>query len=102
MSDAPPFEAPWHAQAFALTHHLADRGTIRWSNWTGALSQQVAARRIETSDDYYRAWIAALESLLPDTRDLDALTEAWRGAYLETPHGQPVALGGLAESDREG
>ncbi|SPJ24798.1 nitrile hydratase accessory protein [Palleronia abyssalis] len=89
----PPFDQPWHAQAFALTHHLADQGYIAWPDWTEAFAQQIANRPIETPDDYYAAWIDALESLLPDDTDtLAQLRAAWAEAYEATPHGQPVHL----------
>jgi len=40
---------------------------------------------------------SALEQLLHEqksipARQLDARTEAWRAAYLRTPHGQPIEL----------
>ena len=46
---------------------------------------------------YYEAALAALEELAADAGigagTLDARVEAWRAAYLATPHGEPVELG---------
>ncbi|QFU07450.1 hypothetical protein PARPLA_01027 [Rhodobacteraceae bacterium THAF1] len=88
----PPFKAPWHAQAFALTHHLADRGVITWTDWTEALATQIAERCIVTANDYYTAWIAAIETLVDAPEALTALRDAWADAHATTPHGQPVRL----------
>ena len=104
MTD-PAFEAPWHAQAFALTHHLADRGHIEWPAWTAALSRQIAGREIVEADAYYTAWVAALESLIDEPGALAALRTAWATAYATTPHGKPVRLPSSCEKysgEREG
>ena len=97
------FDAPWHARLFALTVGLSEGGLFGWPDWTrhfgAALAAQGATRPIEGGDDYYRAWLDALESFAPiagiaSRDDLAAMFAAWRRAYLATPHGQPVRLGG--------
>ena len=92
----PPFEAPWHAQAFALTHHLADRGVFTWPRWTATLGKTIAAHPVEDNDAYWSVWVATLERLVADDPDLAArladLRAAWKAAYLRTPHGQPVRV----------
>ena len=102
----PIFAEPWQARAFALAIKLGERGHFTNSEWTAALSRQVVpagdslASRSVAGDDgsrYYEHWLAALEKLivdkgLADKRALDARKEAWRDAYLHTPHGQPVEL----------
>jgi nitrile hydratase accessory protein len=100
------FAEPWQARAFALVLKLAERGHFTSSEWTTALSGQVVpagdslASRSVAGDDgshYYEHWLAALEKLvvekgLTDAAALDARKEAWRDAYLHTPHGQPISL----------
>ncbi|MCC6194533.1 MAG: nitrile hydratase accessory protein [Burkholderiales bacterium] len=87
--DNPVFGAPWQAQAFALTLALHERGVFSWSEWTQALSAEIAAhaghddgdvfppkRRCAPPPpegasalgrpggaDYYEHWLAALERL---------------------------------------
>ena len=46
---------------------------------------------------YYELWLRALERLvtnkgLVETDELSDLESAWRKAYHDTPHGQPVTL----------
>ena len=48
-------------------------------------------------DSYYQHWLAALEHLaiakgLSRAGELAQRVQAWRDAYLATPHGQPVEL----------
>ena len=63
-----PFAAPWHAAAFAITVHLHDRGLFTWPDWADALNRALAgdahAGCLDGSDDYYRAWLAALQEML--------------------------------------
>ena len=104
MSDTAPqpvFEAPWHAQAFALAVHLEARDVFTWPEWTETFGAVLAEHRVDGAldggDDYFLAWIAALERIcaargLADAGALAALKAAWERAYLATPHGQPVRL----------
>ena len=51
----------------------------------------------DSEESYYRAALAALERLVGDKSpetggSLSDRVEAWRRAYLNTPHGQPVTL----------
>ena len=95
--DAPLFPAPWAARAFALTASLNERGLFGWDEWSAALGAEVT--RVEGDDadpqTYWRAWLAALESLLAAKAvarpgDLAALREAWREGAESTPHGAPI------------
>ena len=95
----PPFKTPWHAQVFALTHALADRGHIAWSDWTAALAGKIAERPVTTSDDYYAAWLDALESLIDAPDTLARLRDAWADAHATTPHGHPVRLSSSVRKD---
>lgn len=71
-ADAPTFEAPWQARAFALAVALTDEDDLPWDEFqtrlVEAVDEEVAAD--EGGDDaYYRQWLTALERLLVD-RDL--------------------------------
>ena len=96
--DAPPFDEPWQAQAFAMTVALSERGLFSWSEWTQTLGAELARRPDAAGNEgYFLAWLAALESLIvarglagPD--DLPALARAWLAAADATPHGTPIVL----------
>ena len=96
------FEAPWHAQIFALTVALNDAGLLSWPDWTEALGAALARRGTKGDADYYCAWLDALETVLeernvaaPDLRE--SVRAAWEAAYLSTPHGRPVRLASEGE-----
>ncbi len=98
----PVFEEPWEAQAFALALKLHEAGHFTWSEWTEALGAEIKAAQArgdpDLGDTYYEHWLAALERLaaekgLVPAGDLAARKAAWRQAFLDTPHGRPVALG---------
>ena len=96
-----PFAAPWHAAAFALVIGLHEAGLFSWQDWAAMLARTLAddqnAGQLDGSDDYYAAWLTALERLLQD-KDITADSEiasvvaSWRKAYLNTPHGEPVQI----------
>jgi nitrile hydratase accessory protein len=97
----PVFQEPWQAQAFALAVHLSAAGHFTWQEWVEVLSQQIKTAQAQgdadLGDTYYRHWLVALEQLcaargLVGIQDLQRRAEEWRRAYLNTPHGQPVAL----------
>ena len=97
----PVFEHPWHAQLFALTVTLNERGYFSWSEWVerfgSTLETQGFAQSLNGGDDYFLAWLDALESLLAvrgfaQVDELDALEVAWIEAYLSTPHGATVRI----------
>lgn len=101
MSHMPPapFDAPWHGQAFALAVALNEAGHFSWPEWTevfsATLKQLGREKPLDGSDDYYLAWVSALETMLSQKgmadKDLFAAMKAnWTAAFLNTPHGQPV------------
>lgn len=102
---APVFAEPWQAEVLAIAHALTRAGMFTAGEWAEALGAEIR-RSSETgepdSDDgYYRAALAALERLAgagsPETgASLDERVEAWRRAYLNTPHGRPVTLAARA------
>ena len=99
--DEPVFDEPWQAQALALAFNLMDRGVFSNTEWSDALGAELKSAEARGDRDdaqtYYRSVLAALEGLLASdgrvsTSHVGIRTEAWRRAYLNTPHGQPVDL----------
>lgn len=97
----PIFEAPWHAQLFALTVHLHERDVFNWPDWTVAFGATLADHRLSGDlnggDDYFTAWLATLERVLSANQmasgeAVETMRNAWEQAYLSTPHGDPVKL----------
>ncbi len=104
--DGPVFAEPWEAQAFALTVKLHEAGHFTWGEWATTLGAEIEAARSrgdpDLGDTYYRHWLAALERLAAEKGlvrggDLSARKAAWKRAFLNTPHGQPVVLEAGAE-----
>ncbi|WP_270729534.1 nitrile hydratase accessory protein [Shimia sp. Alg240-R146] len=97
----PAFEAPWHAQVFALTVAMNEAGHFNWAEWAeifgATLKEHGLAKELDGGEDYFTAWLAALETMLRG-RDLaqpeaiEATRDAWEQAFLSTPHGDPVKL----------
>jgi nitrile hydratase accessory protein len=105
--DGPVFREPWEAKAFAMAVRLAEAGVFSWSEWTEALSAEIAAAREagdeDLGDTYYRYWLRALEALVARKSgvaagDIEDCAEQWRRAYLNTPHGQPIELDAAQKS----
>ena len=101
MRPEPAFEAPWHAQLFALTVHLNETGLFDWPDWAArfgaTLKVHGLARELNGGDDYFTAWLETLETLMKDlglaeAGALAAMRDRWEKAYLLTPHGHPVHL----------
>ena len=99
--DDPVFREPWEARAFAIALALHDRGLFTWAEWASALAHQIKQAQAEgdfdTGENYYRHWLATLESLVAakDIATAGALhryKEAWDHAADRTPHGQPIEL----------
>jgi len=104
---APSFAEPWEATVHALVHVLLERGFItkaEWANTLGAAIKQ--AQGGGDPDDgtrYYAHVLNALETLvdgknIANSELLVSRKEAWRHAYVTTPHGKPVVL---PESEQE-
>ncbi|MBD3662371.1 nitrile hydratase accessory protein [Sulfitobacter aestuariivivens] len=103
MSAAPEpvFEAPWHAQVFAMTVHLNETGLFAWDQWAQRFGATLARHRVDRDldggEDYFVAWLETLEGFLAelsvaDAAQVEKLRAAWEEAYLSTPHGAPVRL----------
>ena len=81
---------------------------VEWAETLGAEIRRLGdAGEPDNEETYYRAVLGALEQLVgeksPDAGGLllDRV-EAWRRAYLNTPHGQPVTLDAAALSSHCG
>jgi nitrile hydratase accessory protein len=107
----PVFKAPWEAHAFALAVKLSESGLFTWAEWAEALAVEIAAAQAagdpDLGDTYYLHWINALQRLLERKGVVDAAAvlgrqEAWRRAYLNTPHGQPIELAAAHSHPRNG
>jgi nitrile hydratase accessory protein len=105
LSPEKVFEAPWHAEVFALAVHLNEGGYFDWPEWAGRFGENLAAAKTVKigvgeglgSDDYYQIWLQTLIELmqekgLVDAKMLASIKAQWREAYLTTPHGKPVHL----------
>ena len=97
----PIFEQPWHAQIFALTVTLNERAHFSWSEWAErfgtTLQTHGLAQSLNGGDDYFLAWLDALESLLAgrgvvQADELGALKIAWTEAYLSKSRGAHVRI----------
>lgn len=97
----PVFQEPWHAQLFALTVYLNEKGHFDWPDWAASFSEVLKRhglqKELNGGDDYFRAWLATLEAFLEEREltnagDVAELKRAWEQAYLSTPHGDPVRL----------
>jgi hypothetical protein len=97
----PTFDEAWQAQSLAIADALVGAGVVTSMDWAEALGfeLQSAARAgaTDSADTYYLAVLGAVEKLLRQIEiigrdELDARVEAWRQAYLSTPHGKPVEL----------
>ena len=100
-ASGPVFNAPWEAQAFAMTLELHQRGLFTWPEWAQALARQVASAQSagdpDLGDTYYRHWLAALEAIVAEKGAASSLEllhyqQAWDRAADRTPHGQPIVL----------
>jgi len=97
----PVFNAPWEAQAFAMTLTLHTRGVFTWREWTDTLAFELAAaaNRGEPDDGthYYEHWLAALEKLVATKSiipgdEMERRVEEWDDAARKTPHGKSIEL----------
>ena len=106
LSPEKVFDAPWHAEVFALAVHLNEGGYFDWPEWAGRFGENLAAAKtvkigvgegLDGSDDYYQIWLQTLIELmqkkgLVDAKMLASIKAQRREAYLTTPHGKPVHL----------
>ena len=99
--EGPVFNAPWEAQAFAMTLSLHAAGVFAWREWADALAAELSAAAAHAEPDdgshYYEHWLAALEKLaakkdvVPE-QELERRVNEWDAAARATPHGKAVEL----------
>ncbi|MDB3880114.1 nitrile hydratase accessory protein [Alphaproteobacteria bacterium] len=106
MSPEQVFDAPWHAEVFALVVDLNEGGYFNWPEWAGRFGENLVVAKtvkigegegLDGSDDYYQIWLQTLIELMQekgliDAKMLASIEAQWREAYLTTPHGKPVHL----------
>ena len=99
--EGPVFNAPWEAQAFAITLSLHAVGVFTWREWADALATELAAAAAHGDPDdgshYYEYWLAALEKLVAKKgvvpeQELERRANEWDAAARATPHGKAVEL----------
>jgi nitrile hydratase accessory protein len=104
---APVFNAPWEAQAFAMTVALHERGAFSWKEWADTLAEVIAEVKQrgepDTGERYYEHWLTALERIatrkgLVTQELLEGMRHEWDEAARRTPHGQPIELDAAAPS----
>lgn len=97
----PVFEEGWQAQVLSMAFNLVERGQFTSVEWSEALGAELVRAKDrgdpDDSNTYYQAVLTALEGLLNSQQSLSSAvvnqrTEAWRDAYLRTPHGMPVEI----------
>jgi nitrile hydratase accessory protein len=108
LGDAPAFREPWQAKAFALVVLLHREGHFAWDDWVRTLSEEIAASPQRADEDaeqaYHRQFLAALEKIvaaqgMTTSEAMQVRKQAWRRAYLNTPHGHPVDLAATERDD---
>ena len=103
--DGAVFREPWQAQAFALAVKLSEAGVFTWREWADALAAEIAAAGpADRGERYYEHWLAALEKLadrkgLTFAAERQARRDAWEEAARATPHGEPIVLSRLSDSE---
>src|SRR5262249_25784480 len=99
LAEAPAFREPWQAKAFALVVLLHREGHFAWNDWVQTLAREIAAAPQRVGEDaeqaYHRQGLAGLGLIvlrrgIATPAALQVRAEAWRRAYLNTPHGHPV------------
>lgn len=83
------FRAPWEARAFAIAVALVEAGFCSWEEFRQRLI--MAINREGASEDYYRNWLRALQSLLHDKGTVTTEEIAQEIAILvaNPPHPKP-------------
>ena len=86
----------------ALAFAASNSGIFSPAEWSEAFGAELRKNAVgsvpDERDSYYQAALRALQLLLQAHGTLSGETilhreEAWRHAYLHTPHGMPVELG---------
>lgn len=101
LDGMPVFAQEWQALVLAMADGLIANKSIEATHWSEAfgagLTEAHAAGRHDDMETYYAVALATLEALLTGLGtvtevEMHKRREAWKQAYLRTPHGQPVEL----------
>lgn len=101
MDGEPVFDEAWQAQLLAMVDQMMSAGVFSNSQWSASLGKNLkdaeVAGMADDIDTYYAAVLKTFETLLAQSTEVssDIITDkqqAWKRAYLSTPHGQPVIL----------
>ena len=101
LDGLPVFEQEWQAQILAMADTLILNKSYKptsWSETFGAgLKRAHAAGQPDDLGTYYKVALETLEMLLTEQGnvtevELSNKRQAWKHAYLSTPHGEPVRL----------
>ena len=68
----PVFPEAWQARAFALAVELNRRGRLAWPEFTAVLGAEIA----RDGDDYWRAWLRALQGWLDSPAHCENMMDA--------------------------
>lgn len=99
------FDAPWQAEALALSIVLQDAGLVSGAEWAETLGRERSRPDLmQDGSDYYVSVIAALEAVLvrkgvATASEIAGLAASWRRAAQATPHGQPISLANDPDHD---
>ena len=104
LQNDPPegFDVPWQAEAYGISQALIEAGHVSADQWASTMNR-VLHRKLQDEglpDSIETYSIALVEALgevasingMVSRRELDQRAEAWRSAYVRTPHGKPVKL----------
>lgn len=95
------FNAPWEAQAFAITLAAHENGLFEWSEWSALLGSEIKKGESDGAPPdqacYYHYWLQALERIITQKgvaseKMLHDVKQAWQSAAERTPHGSPIEL----------
>lgn len=101
LDGLPVFEQEWQAQILAMADTLILNKSIEPTSWSenfgAGLEQAHAAGQPDDLRTYYKVALDTLEMLLTAQGDVTEVElsnkrQAWKQAYLNTPHGEPVRI----------
>ena len=101
LDNGPVFDEAWQAQSLAMAEVMISKGIFTATDWAETLGAELAVKNLNNDPDdmnsYYEAVLGALSKLLDkngavSSNELSSRRDAWKEAYLSTPHGEPVEL----------
>lgn len=101
LDGLPVFEQEWQAQILAMVDALVINNSIAPASWSETFGEGLrrahAAGKPDDLGTYYAVALDTLEMLVTEqckvtAEELSNKQQAWKQAYLDTPHGLPVKL----------